>query len=289
MKKDEIKFYLTWEDEDNEEITVVTRIQDYLNEHGKYENEKLIIGMWSEAYECSPDHIVEFLVENAEQFPNLKEIYFGDMEGEECEVSWINNTDLAPLINTFKVEKFTAKGGQDLRFDNIKSESLKSLSIISGGTDKETLNDLINAQLPNLERIEIYLGVCDYGFNAEVKDIIPFTKRENFPKLKYLGLKNSEIQDEICEKVFEGDLIKDLRVLDLSLGTLGDKGAKVILDNIEKLSHLECFDLTYNYISENLLNEIGSKLKEYNVKFLSSQEDVDIDEDDEWRYPYITE
>ncbi|MCT4542210.1 MAG: STM4015 family protein [Vallitalea sp.] len=289
MKKDEIKFYLTWEEEEEEEITVVTKIQDYLNDYGKYENEKLIIGMWIGAYENSPNHIVEFLVKNAEQFPNLKEIYFGDMEGEECEISWINNTDLAPLINTFKVEKFTAKGGEGLRFNNIKSESLKSLSIISGGTDKETLNDLINAQLPNLERIEIYLGVSAYGFNAEIEDITPFIKRENFPKLKYLGLKNSEIQDEICEKVFEGDILKDLRALDLSLGTLGDKGAKVILDNIEKLSHLECFDLTYNYISENPLNEIGSKLKEYNVKFLSSQEDVYIDKDDEWRYPYITE
>ncbi|MBS5822716.1 MAG: STM4015 family protein [Clostridium argentinense] len=289
MNKEDIKFFLDYDDEVE---SLAVRIKEYLDNYGTYENEELIIGNWIEAWDDSNDEankIVSFLVDNKEKFTNLKSIYFGDMDFEECEISWIINGDLAPLINNFNIEKFTAKGGTGLSFKNMKSETLKELIVISGGTSKDTIEEIIEGELPNLEKLELYFGDSNYGFDANIEDIIPFTKRENFPKLKYLGLKNSEIQDEICEKVFEGDIIEELEVLDLSLGTLTDKGAKIILDNIGKVSHLKKLDLTYNYIKEDMLKVLEERLGELDIEYSLSQEDVYFDDDDEYRSPFITE
>ena len=78
-------------------------------------------------------------------------------------------------------------------------------------------------------------------------------------------------------------------MLDLSLGTLTDKGAKIILDNIGKVSHLKKLDLTYNYIKEDMLKVLEERLGELDIEYSLSQEDVYFDDDDEYRSPFITE
>lgn len=289
MDKNIDKFYLDWEESEEQGVVLSDKIKAYLDEHGIFEGEKLIIGMWETAYDNAPDKLVKYLVENKEKFPNLKELYWGDVSWEECEVSWIQNTDLAPVVNSFDLETLTVKGGSGLRFKNLKNNTLKKIEIISGGTGKGALGDIIKAELPVLEHLEIYMGVDDYGFDGSIKDIIPFTKKENFPKLKYLGLKNSDIEDEICEAVLAGDILPQLEVLDLSYGTLGDDGVKMLLDNIDKISHLKELNIYYNYASKDLLKKLKTEMDNLGIKFSYEQSDVDIDEDDDYRYPYITE
>ena len=289
MDKNIDKFYLDWEESEEQGVVLSDKIKAYLDEYGIFEGEKLIIGMWETAYDNAPDKLVKYLVENKEKFPNLKELYWGDVSWEECEVSWIQNTDLAPVVNSFDLETLTVKGGSGLRFKNLKNNTLKKIEIISGGTGKGALGDIIKAELPVLEHLEIYMGVDDYGFDGSIKDIIPFTKKENFPKLKYLGLKNSDIEDEICEAVLAGDILPQLEVLDLSYGTLGDDGVKMLLDNIDKISHLKELNIYYNYASKDLLKKLKTEMDNLGIKFSYEQSDVDIDEDDDYRYPYITE
>ncbi|EDS78359.1 conserved hypothetical protein [Clostridium botulinum C str. Eklund] len=289
IKKEDKKFFLEYEDEMD---SLVVIIKKYLDTYNTYDHEELIIGNWIEAWDENDeaDKIVEFIVENKDKFPNLKKIYFGDIDYEECEISWIINGDLAPLINNFKLNSFTAKGGTNLRFKNLESSTLKELIVISGGTSKETIKDISSASLPNLERLELYFGDSNYGFDSEIEDIEPFIKRENYPNLKYLGLKNSEIQDEICEKIFKGNILENLEVLDISFGTLSDKGAQTILNNLDKLKNIKAIDLTYNYISENLLEKLENELIKLNIEYSLSQEDVyDLDEDEDWRSPFIAE
>lgn len=287
--KDTVKFYLDWEESEEKGVALENKVMEYINEHGKYENEELIIGMWEGAYEKDPKNLVDFLVKNAEKFPNLKKIYWGDISWEECEVSWIQNTDLAPLVNSFKLTSLTVKGGNGLRLKNMKSDTLKKIEIISGGTSKDTLNDIINSEIPNLEHLEIYMGVDDYGFDAKIKDMEPFVKKENFPQLKYLGLKNSDLEDEICELVLRGDILPQLEVLDLSYGTLSDKGVVLLINNIDKISHLKGLDLEYNYASKELLDKLKEQTDKFGIKLDMSQGEVDMDEENDWRYPYITE
>ena len=289
MDKNIEKFYLDWEESEEQGMSLTDKVKAYLDEYGTYEREKLVIGMWESAYDNTPDKLVKYLTENKDKFPNLKELYFGDISWEECEVSWIQNTDLAPLVNSFDLETLTVKGGCGLRFKDMKSSSLKKLEIISGGTGKSVLNDIINAELPSLEHLEIYMGVDNYGFDGSIQDIIPFTKKENFPNLKYLGLKNSDIEDEICEAILAGDILPQLEILDLSYGTLGNKGVNMLLANIDKISHLKELNIHYNYAAEDILKQLQGELEKAGVKSHCDQGEADLDEDDDYRYPYITE
>lgn len=75
----------------------------------------------------------------------------------------------------------------------------------------------------------------------------------------------------------------------MSLGTLGDKGAELILENVGKIAHLSKLDLTYNYISDENIEKLQNKVNVLSTEVLIDRDDVDYDEDDEWRYPYITE
>lgn len=279
-----LKFYEDYEDEES----VVEKIEAHIEEHGSYDYEEIIIGYWEDAYDSTPEDIINYMVENKAKFPNLKSIYLGDMEGEECEISWINHTDTAALLNEFKLEKLTIQGAMGLRLNNAKCSTLKEFTIISGGIPKDALEDIAKAELPNLEHLELYLGVEDYGFDGDISTLEPFMKRSNFPKVKYLGLKNSEIQDGICEKILNSDILEGLEVLDLSLGTLSDVSAELILKNIDKLTHLRKLDLTYNYISDELIDELEEAFEDKNVELLVSKEDV-YDDDEDYRYPYITE
>ena len=171
----------------------------------------------------------------------------------------------------------------------MKSDTLKKLEIISGGTSKDALNDIINSEIPNLEHLEIYMGVDDYGFDAKIEDMKPFVEKEKFPELKYLGLKNSDLEDEICELVLSGNILPQLEVLDLSYGTLSDKGVELLINNIDKISHLKGLDLEYNYASKELLDKLKEQTDKFGIKLDISQSEVDMDEENDWRYPYITE
>lgn len=287
IDKSVTRFYVEYDDGNS----VKDLIEKYLDKHGVYDNDSLTIGYWEEAWEENSEvqGIVETIVNNKDKFPNLKNIYFGDIDSEECEISWIMNTNLAPLINEFKIESFTVKGGTNLRFENLNSEHLKELVIISGGTSIETIKDILQGNIPNIERLEIYLGDSNYGFNGEKEDFALFSKREKFPKLKYLGLKNSEIQDEICEEIFKGDILQQLDVLDMSFGTLSDIGAKIIINNINKIKNLSEINLEYNYVSIDELIKLEKELEAIGIKYSISQEDVDDIDDEEYRAPFITE
>lgn len=289
-KMEGLKFYIDW-DESEKGMTLVKKIEDYIKENSDYKYEKLIIGAWEEVWENSPEPIINYLVENKSKFPNLKSIHIGDMDSEECEISWIIHTDVSPLLRNFKLEELIITGAVGLRLTNASSDTLRKLEIISGGISKDTLQDIANAKFPKIQHLELYIGVDGYGFNGSISDIEYFMRRENFPNLKYLGLKNSEIQDEICEKVVKSNIIEGLDILDLSLGTLSDEGARAIVNNADRFKSLKELDLTYNYISDEWIDKLEEIFDDSTVEILVDRDDAEsyIDDDEEWRFPYITE
>lgn len=245
--------------------------------------ESLVIGDWGQAYESSPDEFMNVLIELAPSFPSLKKLFIGDMGFEECEVSWIIQTNLTPLLKAFpELKSFTVKGSSGLSLEPLQHAKLEELVIICGGLPQEVLASIANAQLPELRKLELYLGVDDYGFDGSLEDVLPLLEQGRFPKLVYLGLKDSEIQDDIAKAVAQAPIVDQLEVLDLSQGTLSDEGAEALLasDKIKKLKHL---DLSYHYMTDEML--IRWKRSGLSVDVSDQQQS---DEDD-WRYPSLTE
>lgn len=145
------------------------------------------------------------------------------------------------------------------------------------------LAEIAAGSLPNLRKLELYLGVDNYGFDGSLEDLLPLIEPGKFPKLTYLGLKNSEIQDEIAEAVADAPILDQLHTLDLSLGTLSDKGAEVLLAS-ERIKGLQALNLSYHYMSDNMITRWRASGLPVDV---SDQQKSDDDED--WRYPSITE
>lgn len=245
--------------------------------------ESLVIGDWGQAYENSPDEFMSALVESASSFPSLKKLFIGEMGFEECEVSWIIQTNLTPLLGAFpELKSFSVMGSSGLSLEPLQHAKLEELIIICGGLPKEVLSSITHAKLPELRKLELYLGVDNYGFNGSLEDVLPLLEKGLFPKLVYLGLKDSEIQDEIAKAAAEAPILDQLEVLDLSQGTLSDEGAEALLasDKIKKLKHL---DLSYHYMT----NEMISRWNQSGIS-VDVNDQQQSDEDD-WRYPSLTE
>ncbi|GBF75406.1 hypothetical protein PA598K_03812 [Paenibacillus sp. 598K] len=242
----------------------------------------LIIGDWGGAYENDSAGAIEALVRLKESFPALRKIHVGDMSGEECEISWIMQSNVGPLLEAYPaLQSLTVTGGSGLSIEPLAHDNLEELILITGGLGKDVLASVAGARLPKLRHLELYLGVEDYGFDGGIEDILPLLESGRFPELTYLGIKNSELQDEIAISISDAPILQHLQTLDLSMGTLTDKGAEALIASagVRKLDKL---DLSYHYMSDAMVRRWQDTGMNVNVS--DQQED-----DEDYRFPYITE
>ncbi len=282
--KDEAKkFYLTSEDVWDKDKNSNDLVEKILKDNKEYKY--ISIGLWGES-DDSVQPIIDMFVKNKNKFNKLEEIYFGDMTYEENECSWIEQGNYEEFLkNMTQLKSLTIKGSNSLRLGKVKHNNLTSLELISGGLNLETIKDLISCDFPSLEKLVLYLGVDDYGFDGDVKDIIPLLSKYKFPRLKTLGIVNSDEQDKVVEIVLNSDILPQLDNLLFSFGVLTDKGGEIILNNADKLKHLKKLDLHYNYLSEEMIK----KLKNLPCKTDLSDSNYEKDMDEYDYYPILTE
>lgn len=273
---------------DYEEFEGGKRIEDEIEELANSPEgaalTSLIIGEWGHSFENSSEDVVEALVKHSAGFPSLRRLFIGDMSSEECEISWIVQSDLSPLLSAFpELQSLTIQGGNELKLSSLRHDKLEELIMITGGLPKSVLHRIAESELPELRKLELYLGVEDYGFNGGLEDVMSAIPPGKFPKLTYLGLKNSEIQDDIAIAICDHEILDRLETLDLSLGTLSDKGGEALLA-CPRIKNLKKLDLNYHYMSSKLAGRWQASGLPVDV---SDQQDIDEEED--WRYPSITE
>ena len=260
---------------DDEDETWTDRFQSFLDDPRASQVDALVVGMWAtDDSAATSEEVVEAIVSARDKLKNLRAIMLGDIVSEENEISWIQQSDLSPLFDAFpKLEHLTVRGGGNLSFGTPRHTALRELIVQAGGLPPSVLHEIAQADFPNLEHLELWLGEPNYGGDATVEDLAPLLKGVRFPKLKYLGLKNSMIQDEIAGVVALAPVTERLEVLDLSMGTLGDEGAQALLASpaVRKLKKL---DLHHHYISVPVANRLAELGPEVNLD--------DREEPDEW-------
>nr|BFE77744.1 STM4015 family protein [Planobispora longispora] len=218
----------------------------------------IIAGMWHVHGESSAE-VVGLLVDNAHRLPELRSIFLGAMTSEECEISWIEQSDVTPLLEAFPLlERLEVRGGSGLRLRPVRHEALKVLRLESGACPRGGAG-VGACDLPALEYLELWLGVSDYGGDATVEDLEPILSGERLPSLRHLGLQDSEIQDEIAAAVAVAPVVARLEGLALSMGTLGDAGAEALLSG-QPLTHLKRLDLHCHYLSDAMMERLGNAL-----------------------------
>lgn len=225
------------------------------------ELEGLVVGAWGMMFEQTMDEAgraVEAIVAARDRLPKLRAIFFGDVISEECEVSWIENTDVSPLLAAYpQLEHFGVRGTNNLSFGALQHPNLRSLIVQTGGLDVRIVRSVAAADLPALEHLELWLGTGGYGGNVTVDDLAPILAGGRFPRLRYLGLRNSEIADEIAAAVVDAPVLEQIRVLDLSLGTFGDDGAEALLAS-PAIARLEKLDLHHHFCSPEMIARLAA-------------------------------
>ncbi|WP_276485491.1 STM4015 family protein [Paraflavitalea pollutisoli] len=265
---------------DNEDVTIEQLIDAFAADPKAGQVEELIIGQFSTEMDNSTDVVMK-LISHRTLFKGLKALFIGDITYEECEISWIKQENMEPLLEAYPgLVHFQVRGGEDLAFGNLQHDQLQTLIVETGGMPPNVIKEISAARLPNLERLDLWLGSENYGFASGVEDFDSLLSGKTFPKLTHLGLMNSEIQDDLAIAVSTAPVLQQLKVLDLSMGTLSDEGAKALL-NSPGIRQLTFLNLRRHYLSEDMMQQLQSLGVGINVD--------DRQTDDEYRYAEVTE
>lgn len=249
----------------------------------------LIVGVWEESYEISSAAVVSALVAAAGDFPSLRHLFLGDIEGEESEISWIQQSDVTPLLEAFpELREFGVRGGTGLELAPVKHTALRKLVVQTGGLPKEVVRGAAASDLPSLEVLDLWLGTSEYGADTGADDLAPILSGERLPALRHLGLRNSEIQDAVAAAVAGAPVVGRLETLDLSMGILTDEGATALLEG-GSLTHLSRLDLDHHYIGAGLQERLRAALEPHGVVLALEAGEEDHYDGTVYRYVAVAE
>ncbi len=276
--------YRICSDYDSGEAAFFERLEGLLTQKGIENLQALVIGCWQgDDTTNSSKPIVEKLVAVKDRLTKLKAVFLGDITYEENEISWIEQSDVSPLLTAFpQLEVLRVRGGNSLKFSKVKHAALRQLIVEAGGLPRSVLREICRCDFPSLDHLELWLGVENYGFDGGVEDLQPILTGTRFPALRYLGLRNSDVVDAIAPVVVNSPVLKQLEVLDLSNGTLSDVGAQALLNLSPDLS-LKKLDLTHHYMTEDMVARLKKTLK---CEVIA---DDAKDPNEEWRSVVVSE
>jgi len=282
-----VRLRLDWDDYDQGKM-LDTYLDALLAEPGADQLAALVIGSWGGA--AGGDSIgwlIEKVAASSGKLPNLRALFVGDLTFEECEVSWIVLDDLSPLWSAYPglVEFGVRCGGGFSLGDEINLPQLKKLVIESGGLPPDIVKQVAQANLPGLEHLELWLGTSEYGGDTTVEQLLPILNGGRLPNVRYLGLRNAEITNDIAKVIGGAAITPQLEVLDLSKGTLHDAGANALASG-GGLDHLTKLDVHHHYMTDagiNALRGLGVALD------ASDPQEADGDGDDAYYYVAVSE
>lgn len=235
---------------------------------------ELTIGSWGNACEYDCQAIIDGIVNNKEKFAHVDSLFIGDMDYEECEVSWILQGNYSALWAAMpQLKSLTIKGASDLELGEIAHENLESLTIICGGLPVSVIQSIQKAKLPNLKKLLLYIGIDNYGFDGDAGTIGTLLAEADFPKLEYLGIEDSEIQDELAQVVLESKYMKQIHTLDLANGTLTDKGGEMLLEKLPQYPNIKVLDVHYHYMSDDMAEKLKALPMEVDVSEANEPEE----------------
>ena len=239
--------------------------------------EALVIGNWGESASESPDEFLAELAARAARLPAFKALFVGDMTYEECEISWITQGDYARLLKAFpQLQALRIRGSTSLALPAGAHAGLRELTIECGGLPRDVLQALAQSSFPAIEKLELWLGTDEYGFDGDLDDVRRAVDQLRTPGLRTLGLRDSEIADEVAQWLADEPWIAQLQTLDLSLGTIGDVGAQALLASPHARG-LARLDLSHHYISKPLQQQLRAA-----IPGVVLDDEQDDDEDDRY-------
>ncbi|MEV7871092.1 STM4015 family protein [Streptomyces sp. NPDC088124] len=224
------------------------------------------------------------LMELGSRLTSLEAVFLGDVEDDEAMISTTGQSDLSPFLEAFPgLRELAVRGGDGLDFPVTGHKEPRVLRVESGGLPREAAAHIAAAELPALERLELWLGDDEYGGGTTVEDLAPLFAGVGKPSLRHLGVQNSPRQDEMAAAFASAPVVEQLTSLSLSMGTLSDAGAAALLRG-QPLTHLELLDLSHHFLSRDMMLRLWTTLEPARVRVHlrgRNDENDENDEDDE--------
>lgn len=251
------KYFYEYEQYEEGDRGSETMVGDILADPEFKDLDEVIIGCWGDAWDDSVQVVIDDIISHAKDFSHITKLFIGDMDYEECEVSWIIQGNYRGLWAAMpQLKELTIKGSTSLTLGAVSHENLESLTIICGGLPNTVVDEIQNAKLPNLKKLLLYMGSDNYGYDGDCNSLKTFLDTMDFPKLEYLGIVDSETQDELSMVVLESRYMSQLHTLDLSCGTLTDKTGALLLEKLPSFPNIKKLDVHYHYLSDGMMKKL---------------------------------
>jgi hypothetical protein len=217
---------------------------------------------------------LETLCDASNNLPNLKALYIGDIEEHEYRKSKLQVFDVRPILEAFpKLQVLQVRGRFDeftLECQYLQHDYLKTLIIETADLGYQNMEQICNLSLPALEYFQLWLGRRFWCTSRLLEVLTQVPSFKSFPNLSYLGLRSSEDANLIAEYITKSSLINQLTGLDLSMGTLTDYGAELLL-NCPAVNQLYMLDVSRNQLSDTMIQ----KLYQLNCQVIAEPQDSD--------------
>jgi uncharacterized protein (TIGR02996 family) len=199
---------------------------------------------------------------------HLRRLHVGDIS-QDIDLSHFAFGDLSGLSGWFPhLQELVLRGGDQswdradsMEFGVLRLPRLRSLTFETCSMSERRLGGLVASELPSLERLEVWFGSERYHALGALgaSTVAPLLDRQKFPKLSWLGLRNSEFTDAVGPFVWASSLAQQLEGLDLSMGVLSTTGAQTLatLARVERaatgalstMPRLRVLDVSDNFLS----------------------------------------
>jgi hypothetical protein len=207
--------------------------------------EDLVIGAAS-CHELGVEEGIAQALADGGRRPTLRRLVF-EYDGNEEMRSWTGAGDLRFVPDRFPGLRELAIDTGSVRLGPAFSHPvLEELTIrtCDGLPDRVTI---ANADWPRLERLVLWMGGGWNKKDVAATEFVPLLGGERTPRLRHLGLANNELLDELCALLARSPLLRRLRSLDLSLGTMSDAGAQALAAS--GVTGLDSIDVTDNFLT----------------------------------------
>lgn len=174
------------------------------------------------------------------------------------DISWYTVAGMGALSRGAPdLAELTLYAGDFLDLEELALPRLRSLAIRSGGLKRVRLAALTDRVWPSVERLELWFGRERYGADIDVPDLQRILDGTAFPNLRWLGLMNAELTDELCAELHRAPVLPQLEGLSLAMGCLSSSGAPHLIAHSDAYRHLREFDLSKQLLDERSLESLG--------------------------------
>lgn len=245
---------------------------------------KLGVIRWMENGEDVPKVLAEVAKLGAAS--NIRVLRLGDVHDIDCDLAHHPLGKLDAIGKSFPNLEVLSIHGHNFKLGSLELPKLRELVIETCGFSKKNGASITGRKWPKLETLTIWFGSEDYGSQCKVKDLTPILDGSAIPKVTKLGLMNAEFTDALCKELVSAKVVKQLKVLDLSMGTMSDEGASALAANAKVFKHLERLDVSDNFLSKKAIAD----LKKIGCPVVAKeQKDADEDEGEIIRYVSASE